>query len=265
MASVFDKQNKTESLKFLYVAKKNYSILKMLSNIKFCWIIVVVILTIAISKSSSNDLLFSFSYGEIEIALAAINIFVIVIANPVKILLRKFQEYIANVQQCFDACCFNDDDEKVKIIDKDASLSYEQRSNILACNLPENCSKLINWYQNYSSLSINEQILHSQRENISWSNILKIIFLIVHIAMLIVCLFFLIPLVKKELDVEIIAILSSFVVFLEYSVNAIFNISYDLWFLHKIKRMSNSITSSICKKLFKEINFSKLSIISSVY
>ncbi len=248
MASVYKKQNDEEALKFLYTAKRKYSLLKFLNNIKFCWMVVVVALTITISKSSPNDLLFSLTYREIEIALAAINIFVVVVASPIKMLLNKYQEYIANIQQCFDAYCFNDDDAKVKIIDKDASLSYEQRSSILACNLPEDCSKLINWYKNYSTLSLYEQILHSQRENISWSNKLKFVFLIAHIIMLVICLCFLFPIVKKELDVGVIAILSSCVVFLRYSVNAIFNICYDLYFLRKIKNISNSINEKKIQK-----------------
>ncbi len=248
MVSVYEKQNDKDALKFLYTAKRNYSLLKFLSSINFCWIIVVVSLTIVISNSSPDDLLFSLTYREIEIALVAINIIVVVVASPIKMLLNKYQEYIANVQQCFDAYCFNDDNAKIEIIDKDASLSYEQRSSILACNLPEDCSKLINWYKNYSTLSLYEQILHSQRENIDWSNGLKVVFLITHIIMLAAFLFVLFPFAKKELDVSTVAMLSSCVVFLGYSVDAIFNISHDLYFLHKIKKISNLIDEKKIQK-----------------
>lgn len=241
MASIYEKQNERESLKFLWMAQKHYSRLKILKEIKFFWIVVVTILTVKISNSSPEEVLLGFTYRELEMALIGINCVVILIANPANMLLKKYQEYAANIQQCFDACCFNNSNVNIEIINKEAYLSHDQRSDILACELPEDCSKLINWYENYTKCPFLEQILYSQRECLKWSEWLKIVYLIVYIAMFGAFLFVLTPYLEKEFSVEFFAILSNGAVLLEHTVDAIFNISYDFYSLRKVRTLSNSI------------------------
>lgn len=243
MANVYEKQNSENALKYVYTVKSNFSNLKFAKEIEFWWVVAASILSILISYHEPEEICFLLNYEKIEFLLVAINIFVLLLSNPLNLYLSKRQEYAANIQQCFDALCYNDENAKIQIIDKDSYLSEDQRSDVLTNELPKDLSKLRNWYHDYSSRPLFEQILFSQKESYKWSNKLKVVFLVVYIITCILYLSFIFLYFGVKIDVKFVAILSSCMIFLEHCINAFYNIVCDLHSLHGIKKYAESITA----------------------
>lgn len=243
MANVYEKQNSENALKYVYTVKSKFSNLKFAKEIEFWWVVAASILSILISYHEPEEICFLLNYEKIEFLLVAINIFVLLLSNPLNLYLSKRQEYAANIQQCFDALCYNDENAKIQIIDKDSYLSEDQRSDVLTNELPKDLSKLRNWYHDYSSRPLFEQILFSQKESYKWSNKLKVVFLVVYIITCILYLSFIFLYFGVKIDVKFVAILSSCMIFLEHCINAFYNIVCDLHSLHGIKKYAESITA----------------------
>ncbi|MBO7549987.1 MAG: hypothetical protein J6T62_00470 [Fibrobacter sp.] len=241
MANVYEKQNSEKALKYVYTAKKKFSKLKFAKEIEFWWVVVASIMSILISYHEPEEICFYLNYEKIELLLVVINIFVLLLSNPLNLYLSKRQEYAANIQQCFDALCYNDENAKIQIIDKDSYLSEDQRSDVLTNVLPKDRSKWENWYHDYSSRPLFEQILFSQKESYKWSNKLKVAFLVVYIITCIIYLSFIFLYFGIKIDVKFVAILSSCIIFIEHCINAFYNISCDLYSLHSIKKYAESI------------------------
>lgn len=241
MASVYEKQNNEDALKYVYTAKKKFSRLKYAKEIEFCWVVLASILSILVSYHGPSEKIFILSYECLEILLVAINIVVLLLSNPLDLFMSKKQEYAAKIQQCFDALCYNDETAKIQIIDKDSYLSEDQRSDILTNELPKDRSNWENWYHDYSFRPLSEQILFSQKESYKWSNKLKMAFLIVYIIVCILYLSIVFLCFGVKFDVKFVALLSSCMIFFEHSVNAIYSIICDLHSLYGIKKYAESI------------------------
>lgn len=165
MISIYEKQNEDKLIKCLFAQRKEYTFVKRLKSIKiFVSVVLVTILTV-LDGIFQNDMLSSM--------LTLSTIVLLIFAKYFDNFVAKHQRFAARIQQYIDATCFNCVSGQKLISEKNIFVDSEIAEIISSVKL-EDCSKLRNWYSNYSKFSAYKQILFSQKENIRWDRKVRI-------------------------------------------------------------------------------------------
>ena len=165
MISIYEKQNEDKLIKCLFAQRKEYTFVKRLKSIKiFVSVVLVTILTV-LDGIFQNDMLSSM--------LTLSTIVLLIFAKYFDNFVAKHQRFAARIQQYIDATCFNCVSGQKLISEKNIFVDSEIAETISSVKL-EDCSKLRNWYSNYSKFSAYKQILFSQKENIRWDRKVRI-------------------------------------------------------------------------------------------
>lgn len=165
MISIYEKQNEDKLIKCLFAQRKEYTFVKRLKSIKiFVSVVLVTILTV-LDGIFQNDMLSSM--------LTLSTIILLIFTKYFDNFVAKHQRYAARIQQYIDATCFNCVSGQKLISEKNIFVDSEIAEIISSVKL-EDCSKVRNWYSNYSKLSAYKQILFSQKENIRWDRKVRI-------------------------------------------------------------------------------------------
>ena len=185
----------------LCAQRKEYSRVK--TGEKWLFVISVVVVT-------SFTLWVAFTDDpDIMSTLTVLNTVIIFSREKIKDYFDGKQEFAAKIQQYFDSCCYNEVYGK-KIIDGQLLFSNSEIAEIQAKVKNDDLSAFVDW-------SPEEQILYSQRENLSWDYKLRSFYKNTVIAILLLILFGLIFYgIKSDATVgKMCALTSCFLVIVE--------------------------------------------------
>lgn len=239
MPSVFEKQNEPEMQMLLCAQRKEYSRVK--KGELWLFIVSVVIITgFTLWVAFTDD-------PDIMSVLTILNMVIIFSREKIKIFFDGKQEHAAKIQQYFDSCCYNDVYGK-KIIDGQSLFSNSEIAEIQAKVKNENLAPFVNWYSDYRNRSSEEQILYSQKENLSWDCKLRYFYKITIISILILILAGLIFYgIKSDATIgKICALTSCFLVIVESAWDCILRNKKDLGRLEKIFEEFKETEKEVC-------------------
>ena len=239
MASVYEKQNEPEMQMLLCAQRKEYSRVK--TGEKWLFVISVVVVT-------SFTLWVAFTDDpDIMSTLTVLNTVIIFSREKIKDYFDGKQEFAAKIQQYFDSCCYNEVYGK-KIIDGQLLFSNSEIAEIQAKVKNDDLSAFVDWYPDYRNRSPEEQILYSQRENLSWDYKLRSFYKNTVIAILLLILFGLIFYgIKSDATVgKMCALTSCFLVIVESAWDCILRNKKDLMRLKKIFQKFKETEIEVC-------------------
>ena len=239
MASIYEKQNEPELQMLLCAQRKEYGRVK--TGEMWLFVVSVIIVTgFTLWVTFTDD-------PDIMSVLTVLNMVLIFSRENIKKFFDGKQEFAAKIQQYFDSCCYNDVYGK-KIIDGQSLFSNSEIAEIQAKEKNEDLTPFVDWYSDYRNRSPEEQVLYSQKENLSWDYKLRCFYKNTVIAILLLILFGLIfyGIKSGATVVKMCALTSCFLVIVESAWDCILRNIKDLKRLERIFEKFKETEIEVC-------------------